>query len=131
MSDIELQTTFTETNLVEADSVEDMSLFGDGEVAVAGLNIRSVKAGVANFNLQGSRWHTFAFDIYLGYRPSAAVVSLGLMNIYNQSKAVNMQYHLGGYSISYTNTGARVTGRIFVGDTDGYLFGLSYMCIAI
>ncbi|MCP5084914.1 MAG: hypothetical protein GY948_24785 [Alphaproteobacteria bacterium] len=74
--------------------------------------------------------HGFEFFIPLGYTPRDAVVQLSLINIYNKMTAKNMLYELEAYKAVGMKRGVRVRGIIHVGDSDGYLKGLSYTCIA-
>ena len=93
--------------------------------------IRNVVSGIARFNFRGHRWHNFRFDIPVGITPRRAIVSLGLLNIYNRDTAKQLQYYIPSYSVSYRPGVVRVTGSVFVGDSDGYLHGLGYMCVCL
>jgi hypothetical protein len=126
-----LTSSVNEASAVMASEVLQQTLYSEADVqqaAATGLAIKNVVAGIASLNLRGSGWHTFVFDIETHVRPTRAVVALGLLNIYNNSTAKNLQYHVSGYSLSYRDTKVRVTGRVFVGDSDGYLFGFGYNC---
>lgn len=94
-------------------------------------------SGVARYNLKGPASasaepaeHYFLFKVNLGYTPKSAVAQLSLINIYNKSKAVNMLYDLDYYKVRCVRGGVQIYGRVLVGDSDGYLRGFSYMCIA-
>ena len=132
-----MHSSFEESTMVKPEEVISHSLIDGDEVSqdlqanqrsLIANNLNFV-AGIARFNLRGHRWHTFTFDIPTRVTPRNAVVSLGLMNIYNRKGANDLQYYIPSYSLSYVGRNVRVTGRIFVGDTDGYLYGLSYNCV--
>lgn len=74
--------------------------------------------------------HHFAFKVKLGYKPYSAIAQLSLINISNDRKAVNLCYELEEYNVDCVRGGVQIYGRVLVGDSDGYLNGFSYMCIA-
>lgn len=93
--------------------------------------------GVAHYNLKGPAYasdkpaeHHFMFKVNLGYKPYSATAQLSLMNIYNKSKAVNLLYDLDYYKVRCVRGGVQIYGKVLVGDSDGFLKGFSYMCIA-
>ena len=134
--DIEEPVTLEYQSLLSDEELERIKKEGPEEVETSVpktpyLTIRNVVAGIATFNFQGHRWHYFRFDIPVGIRPTRAVVSLSLLNISNRRHAVDMQYYIPGYSLSYLPGYVRVNGRVFVGDSDGYLNGLGYMCVCV
>ena len=88
-------------------------------------------SGIVGLNLQGSRWHNVTFDIPFSFAPRSAVVSLALSDVMNQDHAVNLHYAIGEWSLSYTEDSVRVSVPVFVGDSDGFLRGMSYFCVAI
>ena len=143
MTDVKLSVKTNEQSLVQADSVEYHSLFQETElierpeqeINTQNVNtlatLRNAVSGIARFNFKGDTTHTFVFDIPVGVTPRRAVVSLALADIYNRNSANNLRYGILSYSLSYIGTAVRVTGRVRVGDSDGYLYGLSYMCIVL
>ena len=146
-SELQLTTILTEKDIEEPIAIEYQSLLSEEEVeqlekegpeeleAVSSRSacmcIRNVVSGIARFNFRGHRWHNFRFDIPVGITPRRAIVSLGLLNIYNRDTASQLQYHIPSYSVSYLPRAVRVTGSVFVGDSDGYLHGLGYMCVCL
>lgn len=142
-SELQLKTILTEKEVEEPIAIEYQSLLSEDELkdlekegperlqvssSNACMCIRNVVTGIARFNFQGHRWHNFRFDIPVGITPVRAVVSLGLLNIYNRNSANMLQYYIPNYSVSYLPGIVRVTGSVFVGDSDGYLHGLGYVC---
>ena len=117
-----------------ADEVEQASLLTDEDLKASlapALKIGNVVVGVAKFHLSGHKWHNWSFDIDVGFKVKRAVVSLALMDIHNVNLANQLKFQLGGYSLTYNGNIVRVTGRIFIGDSDGFLNGLSFNCTAI
>lgn len=130
----ELKSTLEEASVVRADEVLCQALYSEEDVkkvAVDGLAIKNVIAGIARFNFRGPRWHNFQFDIQAYVKPKKAVVSLGLLCIYNNKSANDMEYCVSSYSLSYVGTIVRVTGKVYVGDSDGYLRGFGFNCTVI
>lgn len=92
--------------------------------------LRHLASGIVRLNLQGSRTHHLYFDIPFSFEPRAAVVSLALSDIRNREHAVNLRYSIDQWSVSYHANFVRVSCTVTVGDTDGYVRGLSYFCVA-
>ncbi|MDJ0601772.1 MAG: hypothetical protein QNJ37_23370 [Crocosphaera sp.] len=143
-SELGLKTILTEKEIEEPIAVDYQSLLSEDELETfekegpeglealsssACMCIRNVVSGIARFNFRGHRWHNFSFDIRVGITPRRAIVSLALLNIYNRSTASHLQYYIPNYSVSYLPGVVRVTGSVFVGDSDGYLHGLGFMCV--
>lgn len=118
---------------------EDLPLYSEKDVtrigvdAVNALQIKNVIVGYKAFNLKGPRWHNFRFGLRSAVAVNKAVVSVALLGIYNRNTAVNLEYSVQNVSTSYSQDRKTiyVSGRVYVGDSDGYLRQLSYHCVAI
>lgn len=111
----------------------------------SGLTMKNFICGIANFGndptagtgiramgIQGnncSSWQTFSFDIDAGMTVSSSAVSLSLLGISNQHAANDMNYAFRNVRSSQNGTKVTVNGEVLVGDTDGWLFQLGYLCI--
>ena len=98
-----------------------------------------IVTGIARMVIQGnipSATHAFSFDIdvsapfAMGIQPNSAVVSLALANISNGSGATDMEYDFKNTSNTFAAGIVRVSGEVAVGDTDGFLRGISFVCFA-
>ena len=127
------------TNFLTPDFGEDAALFSDsdvatmGETAIAALQIKNVITGYRSFNLQGPRWHNFQFSVSSSVAVNKAVVAIALLGIYNQHAATNMQYSFQNITVTYSSNRKTifVSGRVYVGDSDGFLRQLSFNLTAI
>ncbi len=123
------------TNFVTPDFGEDSLLYSEddfktmGEAAIRALQIKQVATGYRNFNLQGPKWYNFEFSVYVVVPVEKAIVSTSLLGIFNQDRAVNMKYYFEKTNVvqySPDRTIVYVSGRVYIGDSDGYLRQLSY-----
>ncbi|WP_422343127.1 hypothetical protein [Parasphingorhabdus sp.] len=111
-------------SLYNADKYDEMAKSVSGP-------LQNFCSGIARFNFKGAQSHNFSFDIPFPFSPEHAVVSLSLGEIFNRHTANNLDYKFGPWKLSYTNDAVRVTGSVYVGDSDGYLRGISYSCVAV
>lgn len=124
-------------------AVNHGSLYSEGDGST--LTMKNFICGIANFGndptggtgiratgIQGnncSSWQSFYFDIDTEINVSSSAVSLSLLGISNQHTATDMNYAFRNVRSSQNGSKVTVNGEVLVGDTDGWLFQLGYLCI--
>jgi hypothetical protein len=77
------------------------------------------------------RTHNIVFDIPFPKRPQDnAVVHVAPSFFGNISQAINFYYRIHTPTVSVVGTAVRVNVSVDVGDSDGWLQGLNYLCIS-
>ena len=113
------------TSLTMNNFICGIAYFPDKETVTNGTGLR--RCGIVGNNCNS--WQTFAFTFDAGFEVNRSAVSLSLLGISNASTASNMNYAFKDITSSQNGSKVTVTGQVLVGDSDGYLFQLSYLCI--
>jgi hypothetical protein len=106
-------------------------LFSESVDSFGGVNFA---AGIWECNFYGGpKTYPFEFEIKFpaGFHTQSAVTHLSVSNYYNVKLANNMHFAINpGYTMTYDKNIVRVSGTIYIGDSDAGVRGLGFFCAA-